>query len=193
MVTKVNRSEQTRARIITVAQSFFARDGFAAASLAEIVQAADVTTGAVYHHFGDKKGLFTAVAESLEQVILDEISRLPRTGDLWTRFENGVLRTLEICARPDIQRIVFQEAPMVVGPSEWRAIEVKYSLGLMQASIRALNAAGAIQAPNADLTAQILLGAIIQAAHNIAISDGKPQALADAQSIIRRLIRSLKA
>lgn len=192
MAAQESRSEETQARIITIALRAFARDGFAGAALADIVQEANITTGAVYHHFGDKKGLFQAVAEYLEQEILDEVAKAPSQDDLWGTFEANILATLEICSRPDIQRIVFQEAPNVIGPAKWREIEMQYAFGVMQSAIKSLANVNLIHAPDPDLTAQIILGAIIQAAHGVAISDNKTKALTDAKSIVKRIILALR-
>lgn len=52
---------ETRRRIVDVARRAFAAGGFAAATNREIAQAAGVTTGAVYHHFGSKEALYLAV------------------------------------------------------------------------------------------------------------------------------------
>ena len=194
MATKADRSEATKSLIIEVARKVFARDGYASAALAEIVTEANVTTGAVYHHFGGKKGLFIAVAEHLEQLILDEVAeRAPAASSPWEAFENGLLGTLEICARPDIQRIVFRDAPNVVGLAEWREIEIKYAFGLMRNSIQALSSSGMIDAADPDLTAQILLGAIIEAAHGIALSDDPDKALRDGRSVITKIARAFKS
>lgn len=193
MAAKISRSETTQARIISVARDIFAREGFAGASLAEIVKKADVTTGAIYHHYGDKRGLFKAVAESLEQEILDEVAKLPPENDPWDAFESGISATLEICARPDIQRIVFQEAPTVIGLAEWREIEVQYAFGVMRNAVSELSAAGVIDEPDANLTAQIVLGAIIQAAHGVATAKNQTKALVNAQATVKRLVRALRS
>lgn len=192
MAEKISRSEATQGRIIAVARDIFAREGFAGASLAEIVKKASVTTGAIYHHYGDKRGLFKAVAESLEQEILDEVGKVPPRDNPWEAFESGISATLEICARPDIQRIVFQEAPTVVGLAEWREIEVQYAFGVMRAAIGELSATGVIEEPDADITAQIVLGAIIQAAHAVATANDQETALARAQVTVKRMIRALR-
>lgn len=192
MAGREGRRVATRTRIIDVALPIFARDGFAGASLAEIVAQAEITTGAVYHHFGDKKGLFRAVAERLEQEILDEVAKVPPKKDQWEAFESGILATMEICARPDIQRIVFQEAPNVVGPATWREVELQYAFGVMRQTIKHLKEIKRIYAPDPDLTAQIILGAVIEAAHGVAISASKPKALRDVKSTITRLIRAFR-
>jgi len=193
VATKADKSANTQRRIIDVAREVFARDGFAAAGLSEIVSKANVTTGAVYHHFGDKKGLFIAVAEHLEQVILDEVSASMSPSDApWDSFEAGAIGALEICARPDIQRIVFRDAPAVVGLAEWREIEIKYAFGLMGQTISLLSGAGLLDTENSDLTAQILLGAIIEAAHAVALSDDPDAALSQSKTTIRKLLQAFK-
>ncbi len=193
-MTKAEKSAGTRKQIIDAARQVFARDGFAGASLAEIVARADVTTGAVYHHFGGKKDLFIAVAEHLEQSILDEVAaNAPASGSPWEVLEAGVLSTLGICARPDIQRIVFRDAPTVVGLAEWREIEIKYGFGLMRQTLALLEEEGVIDAPNTDLTAQILLGAIVEAAHGVALADDKAKALHQGKATVRKMLYALRA
>ena len=111
---KADKSARMKARIIKTARSIFAQHGYGSTSLVDITKATKVTTGAIYHHFGDKKGLFQAVAEDMEQEILDDVTaRISGISAPWDMFETGIIETLEICARPDIQRIVFREAPSV--------------------------------------------------------------------------------
>lgn len=193
MANQADKSGATKARIIEIARVLFARDGFAKTALSEIVADADVSTGAVYHHFGGKKALFVAVAEHLEQVILDSVAQRETGGmSLWNAMEDGLEATLEICARPDIQRIVFRDAPNVVGAAEWRDIEMKYAFGIMRQTVHELAKTGAIDAPIPDLTAQILLGAIIEAAHGIALADDQHAALREGAATIRKMVRALR-
>ncbi len=192
MPTKVEQSTRTRSRIISAAQTVFTRDGYATASLADIVKKAKVTTGAIYHHFGGKKDLFIAVAEHLEQLILDEVtSTTPPQINGWDALEWGALKTLEISMRPEIQRIVFRDAPAVVGLNEWRAIEAKYAFGLLMQTLEALpTRSGSTKTP--EVTAQILLGAISEAAHAVALSEMPDQAFAEATTTLKLMIRALE-
>ncbi|MCR9241115.1 MAG: TetR/AcrR family transcriptional regulator [Rhodobiaceae bacterium] len=192
MPTKVEQSTRTRTRIISAAQMVFTRDGYAKASLADIVKKAKVTTGAIYHHFGGKKDLFTAVAEHLEQVILNEVtSTTPHGTTGWDALEWGALKTLEISIRPEIQRIVFREAPTVVGLTEWRAIEAKYAFGLMMQTLGSLPHKSTNET-TPEVTAQILLGAVTEAAHAVALSDKPDQALTEAKATLTVMIRALE-
>ncbi|MBL4789521.1 MAG: TetR/AcrR family transcriptional regulator [Kordiimonadaceae bacterium] len=190
---KAEKSARTRAGIIRSARTIFARDGYADAALTDIIAAANITTGAVYYHFGDKKGLFQAVAESVEQEIMDRIAALRNTSQTpWEQFEQGISDTLEICSQPDIQRIVFRDAPSVIGLKLWRDIEMKYAFGAMQAATAQLTKSGVLKSSAPDITAQILLGSIIEAAHSIAQTPDKVTALASAKETLRMMVRSLK-
>ncbi len=51
----------TRESILTAALEVFSQDGFSAARLEDIAQAAEVTRGAIYHHFGSKEELYIAL------------------------------------------------------------------------------------------------------------------------------------
>ena len=58
------RSEETRARILQAALIQFSKNGYDAASVSEICQAAGVSKGAFYHHFTTKQAVFQALLES---------------------------------------------------------------------------------------------------------------------------------
>jgi AcrR family transcriptional regulator len=57
---RVQQGEATRGVLIDTAQQLFAERGYAGTSTTDIVAAAQVTRGALYHHFEDKEDLFRA-------------------------------------------------------------------------------------------------------------------------------------
>ena len=60
------RTRSTRSALTAAARSLFTERGYAAVSTDEIVRAAGVTRGALYHHYADKQALFRDVFEQLE-------------------------------------------------------------------------------------------------------------------------------
>ena len=65
--TQAERREATGTALIDAGRKLFAERGFDAVSAEEIVAAAGVTRGALYHHFDGKRGLFAAVFERIEE------------------------------------------------------------------------------------------------------------------------------
>lgn len=142
----------------------------------------------MYHHFGGKKGLLVAVGEGLEQFILHEVfATAAQLDSRRQNFESGIIETLEICAKPDIQRIVFQYAPTVVGAKEWRKIEIKYAFGSTYQTIVALSEAGVLALDDPDLAARILLGAFIEAAHSVAFSNDASTTLNNSINMLSKI------
>src|SRR5438093_11516020 len=74
------RSQATRVKLIAAARELFAQRGYAAVGTEEIVRAAGVTRGALYHHFAGKRELFVAVYEQVEQQLVEEIAKSALAG-----------------------------------------------------------------------------------------------------------------
>ncbi len=55
------RSQETRQRILDAAYRVFVRSGFGGASVDEIIAEADISKGALYHHFSGKAEIFQAI------------------------------------------------------------------------------------------------------------------------------------
>ena len=58
--------EENRGKLIAAGRKAFAAEGFAAASMDELTASVSLTRGALYHNFGDKKGLLAAVVAQVD-------------------------------------------------------------------------------------------------------------------------------
>src|SRR4029077_3205494 len=72
--TQSERSAATTAALIAAARELFAERGYAGVGTEEIVRAAGVTRGALYHHFTGKTQLFEAVYEDVERQLVEQIA-----------------------------------------------------------------------------------------------------------------------
>jgi len=180
---KEQNLEATRAALMAVARRHFARDGYSDTEIAAIATDARVTTGAIYHHFGSKKGLFTAVAEDLEQEILRTAASV-RHEDPWQRLRLGFEKLIDLCAAPAVQRITFIEAPQVVGPEAWRKIELQYAFGTLRNVLASLRKAGRIKPYPVDLIARMLLALLHETSAEVARSKRDPAVRAQVSEMV---------
>ena len=84
-----------------MAEELFTEQGYANTSLDAIVAGAEVTKGALYHHFSGKAALFEAVFERVETDASKEISRPCKGhGTPGPRPRPGCARSSRSCRRP---------------------------------------------------------------------------------------------
>lgn len=73
--TKEN-ADVTRQQLMESALRVFSEKGYAATRLSEIAVAANVTRGAIYHHFGNKKELFIALFKDRSDPYFEIVSEI---------------------------------------------------------------------------------------------------------------------
>jgi AcrR family transcriptional regulator len=183
-----SHTEETIAALVRAGRRRFAKQGYDAASLEEIAADARVTTGAIYHHFTGKKGLFQAVAEEIETELLAKAAAVEEA-DPWRRTEAAFVALIDACAAPETQRIVFLDAPRVIGPEAWREIELKYAYGAMSAILAELTAAGVVRPYPVSLIAPVLLAALAEASRAVAAD---PAVRDDAIDLLKRVLGALR-
>ena len=117
-------SASTRRALVDVAERLFTEHGYAATSLDAIVAGADVTKGALYHHYSGKQALFEAVFERVESAGAQSIQdALTGDQDPWDKALSGLRAFLEVVRQPSYSRIVIQDGPSVLGYERFREQE----------------------------------------------------------------------
>jgi AcrR family transcriptional regulator len=136
-------SASTRRALVDVAEQLFAEHGYAAASLDAIVAGADVTKGALYHHYSGKQALFEAVFEKVESAGAQQIQAALRGHeDPWEKAIAGLRAFLEVVRQPAYSRIVVQDGPSVLGHERYREQEERSTFAYVLDIVRAVLAAG---------------------------------------------------
>jgi AcrR family transcriptional regulator len=194
--TQAERSEATRGALIEAARALFAERGYAAVGTEEIVRAAGVTRGALYHHFAGKRDLFEAVYERVEAELAERIA----AGALSSAAESpleamrvGAEMFLQACTEPEAQRIALLDGPSVLGWDRWREIAARYGLGLIEASLQAAIEAGAIPDQPVRPLAHVLMGALDEAAMLVARAEQPERTRAEVGRTLDSLIAALSA
>lgn len=112
---------ETRAKLVAAAREAFGRVGYADASMDDFTAAAGLTRGALYHHFGDKKGLLETVIAQIDAEMTVRLNAISaRADNPWQGFVDECVAYIEMALEPEIQRIVHRDGPAVLGdPFQW--------------------------------------------------------------------------
>ncbi|WP_141621841.1 TetR/AcrR family transcriptional regulator [Myxococcus sp. AB036A] len=161
------RSATTRQALVSASRALFVEKGYAQTSTPEVVAAAAVTRGALYHHFEDKQALLRAVLER-------EFAELRRAIDQATppalgareALIAGSLAYLDAMAVPGRTRLLLVDGPAVFGHAEMMALDEASAAGSLREGLVALLGDG----PLVPALASLLSAAFDRAA--LAISTG---------------------
>nr|WP_196467796.1 MULTISPECIES: TetR/AcrR family transcriptional regulator [Planomonospora] len=190
---RAQRRERTRQALLREGRRLFAERGYGEVGLAEIVQAAGVTKGALYHHFTGKAELFRAVLEESQQEVGRRVAAAADAhGDPWTRLTAGCQEFLTATADPEIQRIMLVEGPAVLGWSQWRAMDEANSTRHLADALTALVDAGVIAPQPVAPLVHLLSGAMNEAALWLASASSDPDDLASTRAALGRLLEVLR-
>jgi AcrR family transcriptional regulator len=190
--TQEDRSAATKAALMAAARELFTERGYADVPADEIVRAAGVTRGALYHHYGDKQGLFRAVFEELEEEVMVAIrAATDSVADVRLKLVLGLGAFLDICERADVRRIGLADAPAVLGWATWREIEHAHGLGLITESLDDAISAGALPPLPVSVLSQLMLSAVIEAALLVANSEDPVKTRREAEQVFGAWIAGL--
>jgi AcrR family transcriptional regulator len=186
---RIQQGTETQRALRREARKLFARKGYAGANTNELVERASVTKGALYHHFANKRDLYHAVLEDVQQELVERIEAAGAGRPAWERLRAMCRAYLDSCRDPALARMLVLEAPVVLGWKTWCNLEQKYEVA---AFARVLGEAGALSEP-AETLAQVILGALTTGARVIATAEDPDKARTDVEKTIDRLIAGLRS
>ncbi|MCQ3830262.1 TetR/AcrR family transcriptional regulator [Microbulbifer elongatus] len=168
---------ENRAKLIKAARAAFTEKGYAAASMDDLTSAVGLTRGALYHNFGDKRGLFAAVVDQIDsEMALFAKRKGAETGDDWLGLLAEGAAYIELALNPDVQRIVLLDGPAVLGdPSQWPS--QNSCLQATKEMLSKLISQKVVKSVDVEPAARLLNGAALNAALWVAASDQPEEAL----------------
>lgn len=162
---------ETRAKLIKAARQAFATQGYADSSMDEMTAEAGLTRGALYHHFGGKKGLLEAVIEQIDSEMVQRLAVvIEQAPSTWEGFIEESIAYIRMALEPEIQRIVLLDGPAVLGDSS-RWASQNACMRSTERSIRKLMDEGTVRPVDAEAMARMVMGALLNASLWIAHAD----------------------
>lgn len=187
-------AEATRRAILDAARQAFARDGYADTSLEAIVGPANLTKGALYHHFKNKAAVLEALYVEMERALARQVQAAVAAchGSAWDRMIAAVGAFFAASSEPEYVRIVLRDAPHVLGPAQSREIDQEIGLGLVIELVSSLRAEGAIRPLPVIATARVLLAAASEVAVTMASAEDPGVARREGTEVMLALLDGLR-
>jgi AcrR family transcriptional regulator len=186
------RGQQTRERLLAVAETLFVDVGYQGVSIERIVQRAGVTKGAFYHHFNDKLSAFLAVFERIDREMSERVMDAALLGTTpLDMIRRGMRCNFELCIEPRYGRLVYLEGPAALGWREWHHIDSRLAGAIINTGLQAAVESGELRTPSLPALSTLLLGAILQANITIAEADDPAAACAEMATEADHLLQSL--
>lgn len=183
---------ETRAKLIAAGRHAFGTVGYAGSSMDDFTAGAGLTRGALYHHFGDKKGLLQAVIQEVDAEMTARLHRISAAApNRWEGFVAECVAYIEMALEPEIQRIMFRDGPAVLGDvSQWPTSSG--CIAALSSSVEQLKADGVLAEIDTEAAARLINGASSHAALWIANSDAPEETSKRAVHGFRTLLDGLR-
>jgi AcrR family transcriptional regulator len=187
-------TNETISHLKEVARKHFTEHGYAATVLDEIVKEAKLTRGAVYHHFGSKKGLFLAVLESVQREVAEKVeTESAQSKDVWDQLILGCNAFVTAAVEPKNKRIMLIDGPAVLGWETWRSMDEKGSMRLLHEQLQLMHQQGYFESVSIDALTHILSGALNESALWIAQRPNVVESVEETMKIISLLLERFRS
>lgn len=189
-------SASTKRALVDVAEELFTENGYAATSLDAIVAGAQVTKGALYHHFSGKQALFESVFERVESQAAKSIhDALKGHRDPWEKALAGLRAFLDVVRQPTYRRIVIQEGPAVLGYARYREQEERSTFANVLEIVTSVLRAGEwdLDEEMMQTFARIFFGAMSSAGESVSGAEDPEAAAARVETAIGFILAGFQA
>jgi len=185
---RIEKMTENREKLLKAARRAFAEHGYAAASMDSLTAEAGLTRGALYHNFGDKRGLLAAVVDQIDSEMAEYAKEAGAKADnAWLGMLAEGAAYMEKALDQEVQRIVLLDGPAVLGdPSQWPS--QNRCLQSTKDTIKKLIADGTLKPVDVEAAAMLINGAALNAALWIATSSNPKKVLPKALEAFNTMI-----
>jgi AcrR family transcriptional regulator len=188
-------SDSTKRALVDVAERLFTEHGYSATSLDAIVAGADVTKGALYHHFSGKQAIFEAAFERVESRATAGIAQATEGHqDPWLKAQAGLRAFLDAVQEPGYRQIVISDGPSVLGHERYREQEERSTYAIVDEIVRAVLTDTEWDLDDAmlDTFTRIFFGAMSAAGGSVAVSEDASAAALRVEAAIGFIMAGLQ-
>ncbi|HZG17309.1 MAG TPA: TetR/AcrR family transcriptional regulator [Candidatus Bathyarchaeia archaeon] len=187
-------TDETIRKLIHIARAHFTEYGYTNTALESIVQEANITRGAVYHHFRSKKELFRSVLESVQQEVAERVEQeASLSEDVWQQLYLGCRAFVLAAVEPQNKRIMLIDGPAILGWDAWRAIDANHSMRLLRGQLEIMQKQGNFQDVPLDAMTHFISGALNETSLWLAHESSlRPAALEDTMKVIALFLEGIK-
>ncbi|MEL5638018.1 TetR/AcrR family transcriptional regulator [Serratia ureilytica] len=184
--------EETRQKLVAAARLQFGNVGYAETVMDDLTAQAGLTRGALYHHFGDKKGLFLAVVQEIDAEMDARLAAISANApDEWSAFAGRCRAYLAMTIEPQVQRILLRDSPSVLGAEHLQASRLQ-CIASMTNMLQKLMEQRTIATTAPEVLAHLINGGLMDAALWIANQQDEKIALEQALAGLTLLLNGLR-
>ena len=191
MNKKQQASLETSKKILAIARKHFSLKGYAEASLEEIVDELGMTRGALYHHFGNKKTLFTAVLAQIQSELgsyVEQNALALEAHDSWEQLVEGCVAFVRFATLSENKRILLLDGPNVIEWKEWRRQDEANSFFHLREQLDILSKEGRLISIDLDMAAHMISGAL----NELSLCLAEKEEEAEVRKAVRSLLRGFR-
>jgi AcrR family transcriptional regulator len=190
--SKAAQGRATRTALLEAARRLFGERGYGATSTEDVVAAAGVTKGALYHHFGGKPDLFQAVFEQVKHEISDRVAEVFMVPDPWTALAGGCQALVDAQLDPAVRQIVLNDARSVLGWETVREVDNRFGAVALRGALRKAMVAGVIERAPLRPLALLLSGALSEACFYVSDADDPAAARDEVRGLVGEILEAFR-
>ncbi len=191
-ITRQSMADATRHKLIMVAHDLFSHKGYPQTSLDTIVTKAQMTKGAVYHHFKNKQQVYAACYEYQARQVAQYIAQTPQTEDAWADALSQCQAFLDFVIKQGKASMPLQEVISVLGYERWIKLDSQHTMGIMLNAVERLQTAKLVKPYPAPLLAQTLYGLLVSSAMSLSAFKPNKQSLQQQKMLVQDLLSGIR-
>ncbi len=169
MSLKIEQGEETKRQILKVARKLFGKNGYNDTSIEDIYTSLNLTRGALYHHFSNKKEVFFEMCRAYNNELIHELDKWD-----WKEFRKRWSENLNLTEDKYFVQIWIKDLPSVLSLQEINQLDEESVVNGINLLLENAIRKGSIRKIPSKEASQLILGMLNQALLNLAELEGEP-------------------